>query len=91
MKITTIDELSEYVCVDGNTPFEIEIKGPNNFLLVGVASTKESMYGAIAKIVQARKKSEIPSFHGEKKIKELLSEWEGGGGGFSGGGASGTW
>lgn len=90
-KIDSIDSLVKHVTSDSSLPIQLNITGPNSFSLIGVASSRESLFGAISKLVNARQYSEIPTFTGEQELLERLHSWEGSGGGFSGGGASGTW
>lgn len=71
-------------------PFEIYIV-QGSVSLQGVASTKESLMGALRKI-----SLDINEIHSSKnsdftEIDKVLSEWQAGGGGFSGGGATGNW
>ncbi|MGC4010030.1 MAG: hypothetical protein QM805_14240 [Pseudomonas sp.] len=90
-KIYRISEFVEHVIADGSLPVHLEILGPHEFSLIGIASSRESMYGAAAKLLSAHNSGQIPRFKGVKAITDALNSWEGGGGGFSGGGASGSW
>ncbi|MFV0676674.1 hypothetical protein [Variovorax sp. tm] len=89
--ISTIEDLVQHANSSGILPIEIDINGPGDFSIKGIARTRRSLMGALKKVADARESEELSDFPGSKQLAHLLEAWKGGGGGFSGGGASGKW
>lgn len=86
-RINTTKALIRYANNNDVLPVHIHINN-GDLELQGIAITKESLMGAIKKL---RINSKILSKEELLDIDYLLEAWETGGGGFSGGGASGNW
>ncbi|HCJ6374178.1 hypothetical protein [Citrobacter sp. RHBSTW-00671] len=85
--IKSVYDLLVHVKTNRRLPVQIDI-ACGEVRLKGIATTIESLMGALKKISIIMDEKENLDLD---EVKRVLISWEGSGGGFSGGGASGGW
>ncbi|MDX0299387.1 hypothetical protein GOL69_18000 [Sinorhizobium medicae] len=84
--IVDVSQLIDFIENKGSYPVVVMIGGKAG-KVAGIAADERELAGAASKLL------ETDDFAPEKKqrLSDFAQAWEGGGGGFSGGGASGSW